>query len=175
MELTFSLSSPLWCWTKVGTIWEGTTNVLSLDLLRVLQKVGPEVRWFLFLLPSLTPSFAPLYSLRPLSLPPLPSSFSLKILEVVTDTVKSRLSRLPLARCQLESEADLIRDRMQDVVTFVLRAMGEEPQCLEVAARDLALSLAHVYISETTTPTIRKPCWDEKFQSQLWKRISIAF
>ncbi|CAI8043232.1 Acyl-CoA dehydrogenase family member 11 [Geodia barretti] len=96
---------------QVGTIWEGTTNVLSLDLLRVLQKVGPE------------------------------------ILEVVTDTVKSRLSRLPLARCQLESEADLIRDRMQDVVTFVLRAMGEEPQCLEVAARDLALSLAHVYIS----------------------------
>ena len=28
---------------KVGTIWEGTTNVLSLDLLRVLQKVGQEV------------------------------------------------------------------------------------------------------------------------------------
>ena len=77
---------------------------------------------------------------------------------MVTDTVKSRLSRLPLARCQLESEADLIRERMQDVVTFVLRAMGEEPQCLEVAARDLALSLAHVYISETTTPTTRKPC-----------------
>jgi hypothetical protein len=96
---------------QVGTIWEGTTNVLSLDLLRVLQKVGPE------------------------------------ILEVVTDTVKSRLSRLPLARCQLESEADMIRERMQDVVTFVLRAVGEEPQCLEVAARDLALSLAHVYIS----------------------------
>jgi alkylation response protein AidB-like acyl-CoA dehydrogenase len=96
---------------QAGTIWEGTTNVLSLDLLRVLQKVGPE------------------------------------ILEVVTDTVKSRLSRLPLARCQLESEADLIRERMQGVVTFVLRAMGEEPQCLEVAARDLALSLAHVYIS----------------------------
>ena len=67
--------------------------------------------------------------------------------------MKSRLSCLPLTRCDLETEADLIRERMQEVVTFVLRAMGEEPQCLEVAARDLALSLAHVYISEKTTPT----------------------
>nr|CAA76079.1 SOS response Ada system protein [Geodia cydonium] len=96
---------------QVGTIWEGTTNVLSLDLLRVLQKVGQE------------------------------------IFEVVTDAVKSRLSILPLAHCQLETEANLIHERMQDIVTFVLRAVGEEPECLEVAARDLALSLAHVYIS----------------------------
>ena len=110
-----------------------------------------------FLLPSLTPSFTPLYFPPSSFSPLLDIPFSLKILEVVTDTVKSRLSRLPLARCQLESEAEMIRERMQDVVTFVLRAVGEEPQCLEVAARDLALSLAHVYISKTTTPTTRKP------------------
>ena len=174
-----------WCWLiKVGTIWEGTTNVLSLDLLRVLQKIGQEVRpslppsaltlLSLFdlprspLSPSLPPSLPPSLSLLPPlpSLPPLlllvhpslsplplssPPPSSEKIFGVVTDAVKSRLSILPLARCQLETEADLIHERMQDIVTFVLRAVGEEPECLEVAARDLALSLAHVYISKTAS------------------------
>lgn len=98
--------------TQVLTIWEGTTNVLSLDFLRVLQKFGAH-----------------------------------EIFEVVMDTIRSRLSVLSLDRFEMTPEVVRLQQQMQNVMTFALNAAAEEPQCLEVAARDLALSLAHVYIS----------------------------
>jgi hypothetical protein len=97
--------------SQVLTIWEGTTNVLSLDLLRVLQKVGVQ-----------------------------------EMIEVLVGTLKSRLSPLPLAQCELTTEAERLQQQLEAVVTFVLQAVKEDLRSLEVAARDLALSLAHVYI-----------------------------
>ena len=64
------------------------------------------------------------------------------------DTIRSRLSVLSLDRFEMTPEVVRLQQQMQNVMTFALNAAAEEPQCLEVAARDLALSLAHVYISK---------------------------
>ena len=68
------------------------------------------------------------------------------MLEVLVDTLKARLSPLPLAQCELTTEAEHLQRQLQSVATFVLQAVKEDLRCLEVASRDLALSLAHIYI-----------------------------
>lgn len=126
---------------QVLPIWEGTTNILSLDFLRVLQKVGVhEVRWrhsfvslFAIVLPY-TPS------------PSLPPSPCCQVFEILVHTIKFRLSLLPLTKCELTTEAELLQQQLQSVMTFVLQAATEDLKSLEVAARDIALSLAHIYI-----------------------------
>ena len=64
------------------------------------------------------------------------------------DTVKSRLSGHSMARLGLNSEVEHLQQKMQSVVTFALQAVQEDPQCLESAARDFALSLANIYVGK---------------------------
>lgn len=71
----------------------------------------------------------------------------LQALSGLVDAVKSKLSAsLDLQRLGLESEAETLRKQLDSVVSFGLRVAQEDPAMLEVAARDFAFSLAHIYI-----------------------------
>lgn len=49
----------------------------------------------------------------------------------------------------LTMEADRLMADVNSVASFCLKAVQEEPMKLECAARDLAFTLARIYISES--------------------------
>lgn len=49
----------------------------------------------------------------------------------------------------LTAQAEQVKVHLDSVVSFCMKAVGEDPSILEHAARDLALSMAQVYIGKS--------------------------
>ena len=116
-------------------IWEGTTNILSLNVLRVLQKSRTEV----FKAPDY---FDSLHH----------CSHDLTVLQALTcfaDAVRSKMSDIRgLEAAGLSSHAEQVKVQLDSISSFCLKLVQEDPSMLECAARDFAFSLAQIYISE---------------------------
>ena len=71
------------------------------------------------------------------------SLFTSQVLSVFSDAVKSRLSDShQLERAGLTHAAERLKQQLDSVMSFGIQ---DDPTILEVAARDFAMSLAHIY------------------------------
>lgn len=95
----------MYCFPKVLPIWEGTTNILSLDVLRGISKTRG------------------------------------KVLHAVASDVSQKLTTF---REELKPATDAIMKSLKNIGQFV----QNNPEKLEVAARDLTYSIARTYIGK---------------------------
>ena len=66
-----------------------------------------------------------------------------------SDAVKSQLNDIKgLESAGLASQAQKVKVQLDVVTSFCLQSVEGDPSLLECSARDLAFSMAHVYISE---------------------------
>lgn len=74
------------------------------------------------------------------------------------DAVRSKLTDVRgLETAGLTSQAEKVKSQLDSVTSFAMMAVQEDPSMLEYAARDLAFSLAHVYISESILSARQSP------------------
>ncbi|XP_028400377.1 acyl-CoA dehydrogenase family member 11-like [Dendronephthya gigantea] len=101
---------------QVLPIWEGTTNILSLDVLRAITKSKGMV------------------------------------INAFCDIVMKKISDARAqSRGNLSGVCDIVEKNLRKTVEFLQEAAEERPEYLEIAARDLAYSLARVYAGALLT------------------------
>ncbi|XP_017269510.1 acyl-CoA dehydrogenase family member 11-like isoform X2 [Kryptolebias marmoratus] len=116
---------------QVLSIWEGTTNILSLDVLRcVARSSGMVLHAYFTRVKSLLAGASSVSSLAP--------------------AVKA------------------VDDALSDLEKFVQVAASKEPNYLELAARDLAYSLARIYAGALL---IDHACWKEASPHDIYAAV----
>lgn len=105
-------------------IWEGTTNILSLDVLRALQKSNGEVSYHkTWVAPIVFP----------------------QALQAVVHRVKSIIGeRDRIQFLGLESEARTVSEWLEAVTNFIKQTENDH-NVMTTASRDFAFSLAYIY------------------------------
>ena len=79
-------------------------------------------------------------------------SLSTQALTCYADAVRTHLNDVRgIEATGLTSRAEQVKVHLNTVVSFCKKSVGEDPSVLEYAARDLALSMAHVYIGKSNT------------------------
>ena len=78
-------------------------------------------------------------------------SLSLQALTCFADAVRTHLNDVRgIEATGLTSQVEQVKVHLNTVVSFCKKSVGEDPSMLEYAARDLAFSMAHVYISKSS-------------------------
>ncbi|XP_074062420.1 acyl-CoA dehydrogenase family member 11-like [Macrotis lagotis] len=119
--------------TQVLPIWEGTTNILALDSLRVLAKSKGQV------------------------------------MEAFLATVQEKLGSAS-DNLELAPSVQRLQDALKRLAWHVQRLLGQDSTSMEMAARDLAYTLARIYIGALL---IEHATWAEAsladvYTSQRW-------
>ena len=101
-------------------IWEGTTNILSLDVVRAITKTKGMV------------------------------------INAFCDIVIKKISNAhDQSHGNLSGICNIVEKKLRKTMEFLQEAAGKRPEYLEIAARDLAYSLARVYAGEQDVYVIR--------------------